>query len=149
MAKKNIAPMASTKAGHGCRGVTGSGGSLCNPRDAAQQQQPATSKSLWCSGEQNTSGAAVLGRYACTPSSRVWIHMAYLHRHAGFSILPFIRGSPTLALPASPGRSPSCCQQGCEQLPLWPCAPPARPVFSEINHCCSDSTRGSHPEEGS
>lgn len=36
-------------------------------------------------------------------------------------------GPPTL--PAAPSRSPSCSQQGCEQLPLQLRAPPARPYF--------------------
>lgn len=153
VAKKNTAPTASTRAGHGCGGVTGSGGSLCNPGGAAQQHQPATWKSLWCSREQSTSGAAVLGGYACTSSSLVWIHTAYLHKHAGFSILPFIRGSlylahqpqrcqlPLAILPPAVSRAVSSFLSG-HVLPLQGLIFSAKsPSASKINHCCPDSTR--------
>lgn len=39
------------------------------------------------------SAAAVPGGNASATTSPAWICMVYLHKHTGFSILPFVRGS--------------------------------------------------------
>lgn len=77
--------------------------------------------------------------------------MIYLHKHAGFSILPFIRGSlglahalhwqlPLATLPAAVSRAVSSFLSGCV-LP-WPglvFSTQSLPSAPRISHCCLPS----------
>lgn len=152
VAKKNSTPTASTTAKHGCRVGDRLQRSLCNPEGAAQQQQqPAVLKSLSCSREQGMRTAAVPGRDASTSTSPVWRHTVYLHKHAGLSILPFIRASlglahsphwqlPLAALPAAVSRVESSFLSGCV-LP-WPglvFSTHSLPSAPRIHQCCLPS----------
>lgn len=106
--RKTPLPQPAPRPGVGTGWATGSGGSLCNLEGAAQQQQqPAIPKSLGCSKEQSTRAAAVLGGNASATTSPAWICTVYLHKRAGSSILPLIRGCLCLA------RSPHTA--GCPQ----------------------------------
>lgn len=133
MAKKNTTSTASTKAGRGRKLVDRLWRVPVQPGGCCLAAAAAALESLGCSREQSTSAAAVPGGDASATTSPAWIRTVYLHKHTGFSILPFIRGSLCLAHPplllTAPSRSPSCCQQGCEQLPLRLCTPPAKPYF--------------------
>lgn len=105
--RKTPLPRPAPRPGVGAGWAIGSRASLCNPEGAAQQKQPAAPESLSCSGEQSTSAAVVLGSDASTMTSPAWICMVYLHKHAGFSILPFLSGSLCLAcLPVLPAPQP-------------------------------------------
>lgn len=144
MAKKNTTPMASTKARCGRR----AGNRLWRVPAQPSGHCPAEAANHpCCSREWSASVAVVLGGDASTTTSPVWICLVYLHKHTGFSILPFIRGPlclarppccwlPPAALPPAVSRAVSSFLSSCA-LPLPGlifCPDKASPSASMINH---------------
>lgn len=96
MAKKNTTPTASTKARRGCsvgnrlQSVPVQPGGCCPEEAAGRSRKP---ELQWEAEHERSCGAG----QQCQRHDKPSVDMVYLHKHTGFSILPFLSGSLCLA----------------------------------------------------